>query len=125
MPDVDAWAGDTFPLSDWSDDVDQGVDNARIVGDKTTSITAIRDGSALSAQTVRIEELRREREIETAAGQTAVVQVVVIGYKGHPSISDTDLQRGDRFAVGGVGYEIVALVPGLADSLQAYAKVRS
>lgn len=125
MPDLNSWAGNTFPLADWSDDYDPGVDTARIVGDKTTSITVVRAGVAQDAQTVRIEELRREREVETPGGQTALVQVVVIGYKGHPSISDTDLQRGDKFAVAGVSYEIVALVPGLADSLQAYAKVRS
>ncbi len=126
MPDIDAWAGDSFPLSDWLDDVDAGVDTARLIADKTTSITVIRDGSALDAQSVRIEDINdRPRTYEMDAGQVGQAETLILGYKGHPSITDTDLQRGDRFAVSGVSYEIVAVVPGLTNQLQAYAKVRS
>jgi hypothetical protein len=126
MVDIDAWAGDTFPLSTWIDDVDPGVDTARLIADKSTSITIVRAGTEQDAQTVRIEDIHdRPRSYMTEAGETGQAEVLVIGYKGHPSISDTDIQRGDRFAVAGVGYEVVAVVPGLTDQLQAYAKVRS
>ena len=123
MPDIDAWAGSTFPLGGWFD-VDDAYDTARLITDKSTSVTVVRDGAELAAQTVRIEEMGRPRPYLTEAGETAHADVLVLGYKGHPSIDDTDLQRGDRFAVDGQGYEIVMVTPGLEHSLQAYAKVR-
>jgi len=125
VPDIDGWTGNSFPLSDYLSSIDRGVDTARLVADKATSITAIRAGVAQAAQSVRIETAGRPYTYQTEAGQTAQADALVIGYAGHPTITDTDLQLGDRFAVGGVGYEIVGLLPGLADSLQAYAKVRS
>jgi len=125
MPSTDAWTGNNFPLSEYVDDVDRGVGTARIIADKPTSITVVRGGVAQAAQSVRIETAGRPAIYQTEAGQTAQADVVIIGYAGHPTITDTDLQLGDRFAVGGVGYEIVGLLPGLTDSLQAYAKVRS
>jgi len=124
MPDIDAWAGSTFPLGGWLD-IDDAYDAARLISDKSTSIIVVRSGVELDAQTVRVEALGRPRPYLTEAGETAHADVVIIGYKGHPTIDDTDLQRGDRFAVGGQGYEIVMVAPGLEHSLQAYAKVRS
>ena len=124
MSRVDGWTGDSFPLSDYID-VDRGVDTARVIADKSTSITVVRSGVAQSAQNVRIETAGRPAIYQTEAGQTAQADALIIGYAGHPTITDTDLQLGDRFAVGGVGYEIVGLLSGLSNSLQAYAKVRS
>jgi len=126
MPSINGWAGNAFPLGSWTDDIDPGVDAARLIAAKTTSITVIRDGAALSAQLVRIEELgSRAREVQSPAGVTAIANVFILGYKGHPTITDTDLQTGDRFALAGAMYEILMVVPGLSDSLQAYAMVRS
>lgn len=124
MPSIDAWAADTFPLGDWLD-IDDAVDTARLIQDKPTSITVVRAGTEQSAQTVRVESLNTPRSYESEAGQTGQADALVLGYKGHPSITDTDLQRGDRFAVDGQGYEVVMVAPGFTDSLQAYAKVRS
>ena len=124
MPDIDAWAGDSFPLGGWTDDVDDAVDMARLIQAKSTSITVVRNGTAQDAQTVRIEEVGRGRSYQSEAGETGQIDVVILGYKGHPSIDDTDIQRGDRFAHEGQGYEVVMVVPGLPDSFQAYAKVR-
>jgi len=125
MVDINAWAGDSFPLGDWLD-VDDAVDAARLISEKSVSITIIRAGEALDAQTVRIEDMHsRPRSYETEAGQTGQADVLILGYKSHPTITDTDVQRGDRFAHEGQAYEVVAVVPGLTDSLQAYAKVRT
>ena len=124
MSKIDAWTGNSFSLSDWID-VDRGVDTARLIADKSTSITIVRSGVAQAAQTVRIEDMGRPREVQTEGGQTAIADTLILGYYGHPTITDTDLQTGDRFAVSGVGYEIVALLVGLDNSLQAFARVRS
>jgi len=121
---IDSWTGNSFALSDWID-VDRGVDTARLIADKSTSITVIRAGVAQTAQTVRIEDMGRPREVQTEGGQTAIADTLILGYKGHPTITNTSLQTGDRFASGGVSYEIIGLLPGLTDSLQAFAKVRS
>jgi hypothetical protein len=96
-----------------------------MAADKLTSITIVRAGSALDAQNVRIEDLSgRGRQVQTAPGITAQVDALIIGYKSHPTIDDTDLQVGDRFVVSGINYDVVAIVPGLVDQFQAYAKVR-
>lgn len=126
MPDIDAWCGNTFPLGDWEDDASQSVDTARILSDKMSSIVLMRDGVALDAQSVRIEDLRdRPRSYQTEAGITGLAEVLILGYYDHPTITDTDIQRGDRFALAGVGYRVVAVMPGLENSLQAFATVRS
>ena len=126
MPSIDAWAGNSFPLSDWSDDVDPGVDNARLVADKSTSITVLRGSSTLSAQTVRIEDLGgRGRQVQIEAGVMAQADMLILGYKGHPTLADTNLQRGDRFVAGGVAYEVIVVTPGLVNQFQAYARVRA
>jgi len=69
--------------------------------------------------------LRSERTIQTQGGETAVIDTVILGYKGHPSISDTDLQRGDRFYISGQQFEIMLIMPGESNSLQAFARVRN
>lgn len=120
---IDSWSGNTFPLSAWIDDHDPGVDTALIIADKTTSITVTRGGSTLSAQTVRIEEQRGKGQVTTSAGQVYQVDAVILGYKSHPTITDTNLLPGDRFAVSGIRYEVIILVPGLVDGLQAYARL--
>lgn len=125
MSRIDSFLTDSFPLSDFIDDADPGVDTARVIGDKSTSITVVRGGSELAAQTVRLEPLPRPVDVQRDDNTTAKATVLVIGYKGHPTITDTDLQTGDRFAVDGQSLEIIMVQPGLNNTLQAYAKVRS
>lgn len=126
MADIDAWAGDAFPLGNWLDDIHASVDTARILADKSTSIVLVRAGVELAAQSVRIEDLsNRPRSYQTEAGETALATILILGYSDHPTIVDTDVQRGDRFALDGVGYKVVAVVPGLQNSLQAFATMRA
>lgn len=126
MPDIDAWAGSVFPLSGWLDDISASVDTARILADKSSSIVLVRAGVTQAAQTVRIEDLRdRPRSFQTEGGDTGLAEILILGYKNHPTITDTDIQRGDRFALDGMGYRVVAVVPGLTDSVQAFATMRA
>jgi len=99
------------------------VDTAILIADKSQSITVTRGGSTLSAQTVRVDSLSGSQQITTSAGQVHQADALILGYRGHPTITDTDLKPGDRFALNGVKYEVIALVPNALDSLQAYAKV--
>lgn len=118
-----------MPLGEWRDDWDRGVDTARIIADKPTTlssaiITSI-DGRVVSDQTVRIEALSdfAARQM-TPASDVAALKVMVLGYKGHPSIDDTDLKRGDRFLSEGTLFEIILIQPGHTDRLIAIAEAR-
>jgi hypothetical protein len=124
MARLDAWLGNTSPLSTWTDDHDMAVDTAILIADKPQSITVTRGGSALSAQTVRVDSLSGSRQITTSAGQVHQAEAIVLGYKGHSTITNTDLLPGDRFKVGGTLYEVIALVPNTLDGLQAYCSVK-
>lgn len=123
MPDIDAWTGNSFPLSDWLT-TNRAVDTAILIAEDSTSVTVVRDGSELSAQTVRIDALRQPRQVETENGQVITADALVVGYRGHSTIDDTDLQPGDRFKADGRAYEIVGLLPDLENGLHAIAKIR-
>lgn len=129
MPDINAWSGNSFPLADWVDDADEGVDTARLISDNAVSIVVSRivagTTSTLDAQTVAIEPLDTRTQLARgASGQTGRQAVLVLGYKGHPSLADTDLQVGDRFAYDDHSYQVSDVLAGLTDSLQAIAEVR-
>lgn len=93
---------------------------------KPTSITIRRGSSTLSAQTVRLETLASQRMVVGEGGVTHQIDGVVVGVRNHPIQSDVDIQAGDRFADGdGLAYEVVALMPGHVDCVQAYVRIRS
>jgi hypothetical protein len=124
MPSVDAWSTNSFPLADWLDDVDRGVDTALLISEQPVSIVVRRGAGTLAAQTVRIDALRQPRQIQAEGGVVITAEALVVGYAGHPTITDTDLQPGDRFVSDGRAYEIVGLLPALEDALHALAMIR-
>lgn len=126
MPDVDSWLGDIQPLATWRGQEERAHDTARIIADKSSSITVIRAGVALDAQTVRVDlvnlgNTNRERFGEASSAGAMVAQIT--GYKGHPTITDTDLQRGDQFKVGDTSLRVMMVYPGYSDRLLAVAEV--
>ena len=126
MPNIDAWAGDTFPLMDWSNDADQATDAARIIADKSQSIVIAREGTNLAAQTVRLETSGGGGQIIDDAGRQHQVGATLWGYNGHPTITDTDVQPGDRFVDSeSMAYEVVAVLVSLPNRLQAICVVRT
>lgn len=92
---------------------------------KSTSITVNRNGTSLAAQTVRLETLSGDKQIMGAGGVVHQISAMVLGYKGHPTIADTNLLPGDLFTVGTIHYEVIAVMPAHVDNLQAFLKVRS
>lgn len=106
-----------------------GDDRASSIGDlialKPTSIAVSRAGSTRPAQTVRLETLASQRQVQTDGGITHQIDAMALGYRNHPTIADTDLQPGDRFVADGVAYEVVIVMPAHVDQLQAYLKVRA
>ena len=106
MPDISTWMTDKGPVTDWQGDVENDYRAVhfthRIITDKPTVIVIQRkDGEELAEQTVRIEPTRIQPDVNVGpAGRESRANTVLIGYKGHPTIPDTDIQIGDRFAVG-------------------------
>lgn len=80
------------------------------------SITVVReDASTLAAQTVRvvIETTRGDRVGDNIVS-AATREAVVFGVKGHPTVADTDIRRGDQFRYKELLYKVhtVAEHPG-------------
>ena len=121
---IDTWLGSAFPLADWLD-LDWAIDTALLIAEKPTSVVAVRSGTAQAAQTVRLETLSSPRQLLGSGGQTHQIDGMVLGYKGHPTIADTVLLAGDTFVAEGKLFEVVAVVPGLLDSIQCYLKVKT
>ncbi len=114
MSRLTAWIGST-----------QATDTADSIADKPTSITVTRGASTLSAQTVRLETLSSQKQVQGAGGQTYLIDALALGYKGHPSIADTNLQAFDRFKVDGVSYVVIIIMPAHQYCVQAYLEVRA
>jgi hypothetical protein len=123
MPDFEGWLG-----SDPIRPAARAVAAWRRITDRPTSITIRRSGAALAAQTVRIEWSGYAREDEdrdvAADALPGVGRLTVFGVRGHASIADTDIQRGDRFTLGAAEVEVIALLlpPG---EVQAVCEART
>jgi len=107
----------------------RAVDAWNRINRNPTSITIIqKDETELAAQTVRIEfdnSMDSERKGDGGGGgMSARRDAIVFGVKNHPTVTDTNIQRGDRFAVNGQIYRVVQviLVPG---EVQATCEVLS
>lgn len=122
MPSIDTWQGSSFALSSWRDDVDRATDTARVIADKSASITLTRQGEQQTAQTVRLEPMGGAGEQRSEAGTVSNAGVWVIGYKSHPTISDTDIKRGDRFFYNSQMYTVTHVLPDVPDRILALAE---
>lgn len=90
------------------------------IQDRPSEVILNREGSPLAAQTMRIEMVARRDTLVGPAGQTLVLPVRLFGVRGHPTVSDTNLQRLDRFALNGLIYEVQSVVE-YAGEVQALA----
>lgn len=122
MPSLDNWLGNTLPLSGWLDDHDRAVDTARTVSIGAVTLTIQRDGAENHTESVRLEPLSLGREAMAENALVSNTGMLIVGYKGHASIDDTDIKRGDRFVYGGQKYEVQSVLPGLTDRFMAVAE---
>ena len=105
------------------------AESAERIGDlitrKSTSITIVRAGAAIAAQTVRLETLSSQKAIMDNGGITYMCDAMLLGYKNHATVTDTSIKAGDRFRANSVDYEVIAILPAHTDCVQAYLLVRS
>lgn len=94
------------------DETRRAVAAWRKIQDKPESIIIFRgQATTLTAQTMRIELIRGSgKEIEGKFGETFVRMALVFGVKGHPTVSDTDIQRGDSFNYNDTVYQVIDVV---------------
>lgn len=94
------------------------VDTARTIAERPSTITVQRDKGneeyvTLDPQVVRIEVVQSIRDSgESRDSMVAVSRqyVVGMGYKDHPSIPNTDVQRGDTFFWKHRTYEVQEVI---------------
>lgn len=88
-----------------------------------SSIAFYRDGVTLDAQTVRVEmsEAKNMPGSEPNLSRATMREVVVFGVVNHPSVTDTDIEAGDRFVLNGNEFVVrdVNVLPG---EVQAYCE---
>lgn len=84
------------------------------------------NGGLLAAQTVRVGIGSSGAEVPAQSDiQIGVQSLAVYGVRDHPdtSITDTDMQRGDRFMYNGKWYEITGIVEAPGE-VQGFGEVR-
>ena len=83
-------------------------------------ITLVRNGTPLSAQTMRVELGTSVNESGNEGGvNSAVRSGTLFGVKGHPAIADTDIQRGDLFNLNGTKYRVAQVNATFPGEIQA------
>lgn len=121
MTNFDLWQGSSIAALD---PTSRAIATWRLIGRYPTQLVVVREGSAdLAAQTVRIEVDNTLRAVRGQSDtETERREALVFGVADHPTVPDTDLQQGDRFALAGQVYRVrdVVRVPG---GLQAWCEV--
>lgn len=102
---------------------DRAADAWRRIQDKATSIVLKRGTSLLSAQTVRIEFSNHSNVERGETSTPGLIDVTIFGVKDHPTVSDTDIQRGDRVVLENTEYEVVGVIATIGE-VQATCEAR-
>lgn len=107
-------------LNDWlgtgTEEIDpqsRAVDAWKVIQRSPHTITIQRGGSDLSAQVVGIEfdnQSGMQGEVAGAGGKSARRSCIVFGVKDHPSITNTNILRGDKFRLNGTDYRVVQVI---------------
>lgn len=106
-------------ISAWLSGEGQAVAIADIIGYKSVSTgTIARAGGTVSAKTVRLETLSGQRQVQGPSGQVYTIDAMLLAAYG------AGFLPGDRFAIGGVAYEVEMVMPGHTDCEQVYLRVR-
>ncbi len=86
----------------------------KIIQRNATSITLWRGDTPLSPQTVHVSHDPSASVLgDVSSGEINESYergVTVFGVKGHPTVSDTDIQTGDEFELNGESYRITDVV---------------
>lgn len=134
MPNGTNWMANTNKAGDWKEEIEDDARNVhfthRVILEKPASITVYRPktptaaAQVLDAQTVRIEQTRIQPDRDTGkAGREHVANATLLGYKGHPTIADTNLRAHDQFMFEGIKFEVRLIFPDTPGRLEAWLEV--
>lgn len=122
MPDLSRFLMYNGRGADHVDALDRADSVAFMIGHNGTSIVLVRSSGALAAQTVLLVPVSQSRiEVEGEAGEASRDQVAIIGTRGHATIVDLDIARGDRFAYLGRQYEVTHVDKTMTGKTEAIA----
>lgn len=128
---ADVWAGSTTPFPTQGNTEVRAMDTARLIAARPSIIVVSRDVKGktiqLAPQTVRVEVVQNIRGVSEANGvmvSTTKQYTVIIGYKDHPTIPNTNLLRADRFYYQGRIYDIVEYVDTVPGRLLVSAELK-
>lgn len=129
MPNVNNWTNSLISARGFVGGI-EGNNRAisytdKVIKDKPSTIVISRvDGTTLSPQTVRIEQTRIQPDKDVGrSGREVNANAVLIGYKGHPDIADTDVRVGDKFVLNGKRFEIRFIQPETVGFVEAWLEV--
>lgn len=127
--DISGWFATSRLIGAWRGAEGRPGSVAQMIADDPFVITVTRETSGvtttLAAQTVRIAQrgtTGTETFIRSGAGINTNQEVVVLGYKNHPTITDTNLLYGDRFAYNSKYYRVTLIERDFSDRLIALAE---
>lgn len=124
---ADVWAGQITPDPQRGNQEMRCFDTARLIAQRPFTIVVTRDDGngkkeTLAPQTVRLEPIQNIRsgvELRDALVAISKQYVVLIGYKDHPYIPNTDLRRADVFMYNGREWEVIELIDTIPGRLLA------
>jgi hypothetical protein len=130
-----AWMGYVSPTS-LPNIIQLAVDTAVRIAERPETIIVSRDildasglrkTIQLAPQTVRVEVVQSIRGVSEANGvmvSTTKQYTVILGYKDHPTIPNTNILRADRFYYQGRIYDIVELIDTVPGRLLVSAELK-
>ena len=130
MPDLYGFMAAPLPDYFADDPITRALDTAALIAQRPFTVVLTRfDTNALTdlpavrtpliPQVIRIEVIQAIRgsvEVRDLFMNSSQQNVVLIGYRGHPTIPNTDMQRADQFFYQNRMYEIIEIidtVPGI------------
>ncbi|MCS7003094.1 MAG: hypothetical protein NZ518_09630 [Dehalococcoidia bacterium] len=101
-----------------------------IIDDKPTTITITRVNQStgtlttIAPQKVRIDTLRQptESDVGDLIGSGGRQTVLILGYKNHPTVANTDIQMGDTFAFDDALFRVIMVEVSFTDRVLAVAE---
>lgn len=118
MPNFDAWLGSMSQTA-----ANRAADALRRINEKPASLVFVRNGAAQAAQTVRVEYDRAQSTEQGAGAQSSSRKLIVFGVRDHPTVTNTNIQRGDRFAYQGGQFRVIDVIVTLGE-VQASCEVQ-
>lgn len=124
MSKADAWLGSSATLNDVVSTEQRANDTARRIAEKPSTITLTRGSSQLAAQTMRLDPSNSPGQAQDRVGdvnRVAMTGLLVMGYKDHATIADTNIKRGDKFFHESHMYEVIDITPTYSGRILAFA----